>query len=90
MSAWDDSHWIDYDARIINVFSGGDKAWIEYEYPQVWYVGWRRILEDTEDGVSRILQIATGAKQSNWLVRVRVTNASGPGGTAEITAIQTK
>jgi hypothetical protein len=88
MSAWDDSQWIDYDAQVINVFAGGQTAWIEYRY-SLWYVGWRRILGDSLEDVSRVLQIATDAKEGNWTVRVRVTNASGPGDTAEITAIQT-
>jgi hypothetical protein len=89
MSAWDDSHWIDYDAQILNVFSGGRTAWIEYRYPAVWYVGWRRLLGDTPEDISRVFETATAAKQSNWMVRIRATNGSGPGGTAEITAIQT-
>jgi hypothetical protein len=88
MSAWDDSNWVDYDAQVLNVFAGGGTAWIEYRY-SIWYVGWRRLLGDSVEDVSRVLQIATTAKQSQSTVRVRATNASGPGGLAEITAIQT-
>jgi hypothetical protein len=88
MSAWDDSQWVDYDATIINVFAGGGTAWIEYRYT-IWYVGWRRLRGDTVEDISRVLQIATAAKHSGWTVRVRATNSSGPGGLAEITAIQT-
>jgi hypothetical protein len=89
MSAWDDSHWVDYDAQVLNVFSGGGTAWIEYRYTSLGTVGWRRLLGDSTEDVSRVLEIATAAKQSGWPVRVRVTNGSGPGGLAEITAIQT-
>jgi hypothetical protein len=88
MSAWDDSQWIDYDAQILNVFAGGESSWLEYRYT-IGYVGWRRLLGDTPDDVSHVFQAAVAAKQAGWSVRVRVTNASGPGGTAEITAIQT-
>jgi hypothetical protein len=89
MSAWDQGHWVDYDANILNVFAGGTTAWIEYRY-SIWYVGWRRILGDRPEDVSRILDVATAAKAHNWTVRVRVTNGSGPDGLAEIVAIQTK
>lgn len=82
MSVWDDSHWVDNDAEIINVFAGGFSGWIEFRY-SIWYVGWRQIIGDTVDDVSRVLQIATAAKQSGMKVRLRVTN---PG---QITAIQT-
>jgi hypothetical protein len=89
MSAWSDSHWIDYDAEIINVFAGGEHAWIEYRYVGLWYVGWRRIrVDSTADHVS-IVNIATAARQSKWHLRVRVTNGGGPDGLAEITALQT-
>jgi hypothetical protein len=82
MSAWDDSHWVDYDATIFNVFAGGGNAWIEFRYT-IWYVGWRQIRGDSVEDVSRVLQVATAAKQSGSRVRLRVTN---PG---QITAIQT-
>lgn len=88
MSAWNDSHWVDYDAQILNIFSGGGTVWIEYRYT-IGHVGWRRLLGDTIEDVSRVLEIATAAKQFGWSVRVRVTNGSGPGGLSEITAIQT-
>lgn len=89
MSAWDDSHWVDYDATIINVFAGGGTAWIEYRYT-IWYVGWRRIRTDSMSDTSNVLTIATAARQSGSTVRVRATNGSGPNGLAEITAIQTQ
>ena len=82
MSAWSDSHWVDYDAQIFNVFAGGGNGWIEFRYT-IWYVGWRQIQGDSVEDVSRVLQVATAAKQSGFKVRLRVTNAGG------ITAIQT-
>ncbi len=88
MSVWDTSHWVDYDATILNVFTGPGAAWVEYKYT-IGYVGWRRLLGDTPNDVDRLLNIGTSAKERGWTVRVRATNASGPGGTAEITAIQT-
>lgn len=89
MSAWDDSHWVDNDAQILDVFSAGGAAWIDYKYTSLGRVGWRRLLGDNTEDVSRMLQIAIAAKQSSWVVRVRATNGSGPGGLAEITALQT-
>jgi hypothetical protein len=83
MSAWSESHWVDYDATIFNVFAGGGSAWIEFRYT-IWYVGWRPIRGDTVEDVSRVLQIATAAKQAGFKVQLRVTNAG------QITAIQTK
>jgi hypothetical protein len=88
MSAWDDSHWTGYNAQILNVFAGGETAWIDFRYVDLGHVGWRRLLGDTVEDVSRVLAIATAAKQSGFLVAIRATNGSGPGGTAEITAIQ--
>jgi hypothetical protein len=82
------SQWIDYDAQILNIFAGGGTCWVELKYT-IGYVGWRRFLGDTPDDVSHVFQVATAAKHGNWNVRIRVTNASGPGGTGEITAIQT-
>lgn len=87
MSAWSESHWIDYDAEILNLFAA-DTAWIEYRY-SIGNVGWRRIRGDSPGDVSRVLEVAAAAKQGRSKVRVRVTNSGGPGGTAEITAIQT-
>ena len=89
MSAWDESHWVDIDAEVLNVFAGSETSWIEYRYTSS-YVGWRRILGETGSAVSDILSVAIGAKQADWRVRVRVTSGSGPGGLAEITAIQTR
>jgi hypothetical protein len=89
VSAWDDSHWIDYDAYILHVFSGGAHAWLEYRYT-IWYVGWRRLRVDSPEDSVNIVTIATAAKHSGLPVRVRVTNGGGPDGLAEITAIQTK
>lgn len=88
MAAWDESHWVDYDAEIINVFAGGFTAWIEYRYT-IWYVGWRRIRADTDYDRINVLSIAAAARNSQSKVRVRVTNGGGPNGLAEITAIQT-
>ena len=85
MSYWDDSHWIDYyDAQIHNVFAGGGNAWIEFSYVGLWYVGWRQIVADSADDISRVLLIATGAKQAGYKVMLRVTNAG------QITAMQTR
>ncbi|MDM8084018.1 hypothetical protein QUV83_04480 [Cellulomonas cellasea] len=89
MSAWDESQWIDYDAEVINVFSSGTHAWIEYRY-SVWYVGWRRLRVDDQHQLVQLLGVATAAKANRWTVRVRATASGGPGGLAEITAIQTK
>jgi hypothetical protein len=89
MSAWDESHWVDYDAEILNIFNGGESAWIDYRY-SIGRVGWRRIRGDSQQDVSRTLEVAAASWQRGASVRVRVTNGSGPGGTAEITAIQTQ
>lgn len=89
MSAWSESHWIDYDAEVINVFAGGGTAWIEYRY-SIGYVGWRRIRAESDVDVARILEVAVHARATRSAVRVRVTNAGGPNNTAEITAIQTR
>jgi hypothetical protein len=88
MSAWDDSQWTGYNAKVLNVFAGGGFAWVEVTYVDLGYVGWRRLLGDTVEDVSRVFDIATEAKGTGFLVALRATNASGPGGTAEITAIQ--
>ncbi|AEH11444.1 MULTISPECIES: hypothetical protein [Protofrankia] len=87
-SGWDQSQWIDYDAYVLNVFAGGSTAWIEYRYT-IGYVGWRRIYTEPDPTESEVLTVATAAKASGRPVRVRVTNSSGPGGTAEIVAMQT-
>ncbi len=87
MSAWSDSHWVDYDAEILNVFAA-DTAWIEFRY-SIGHVGWRRVRGDSPEGISRVLEVAALAKRGRWTVRLRVTNSGGPNGTAEITAIQT-
>ena len=87
MSAWGDSHWVDYDATILNVFVGPGSAWIDYRYT-IGHVGWRRILADSSADRTNLVAIAVEAKQSGSTVRVRATNGSGPNGTAEITAIQ--
>jgi hypothetical protein len=89
MSAWDDSHWTGYDASILNVFAGGETAWIDFSYNRLGRVGWRRILGDTAEDVSRVLAVAIAARETGKSVLVRATNGSGPGGTAEITALQT-
>jgi hypothetical protein len=83
MSAWDNSHWVDNNAQILNVFAGGQTTWIEFRYISLWTVGWRRIVADTTEDNTRILQVASDAKQSGTPVRLRVTNGG------EITAIQT-
>jgi hypothetical protein len=88
MSAWDDSHWTGYNAQVLNVFVGGGTAWIEFKYVDLGYVGWRRLLGDTVEDVSRVFDIAIQAKATGFLVALRATNGSGPGGTAEITALQ--
>lgn len=88
MSAWDDSHWTGYNAQILNVFAGGGSTWIEFKYVDLGYVGWRRLLGDTAEDVSHVLDIATDAKAAAYFVALRATNGSGPNGTAEITAIQ--
>ncbi|MFZ1992438.1 MAG: hypothetical protein WAW96_22005 [Alphaproteobacteria bacterium] len=82
MSAWDESNWAGYQANILNVFSSGSGAWIEFRYT-LGYVGWRPLRADTPLGLSQVLQVAVAAKSSNVPVWLRVTN---PG---EITAIQT-
>ncbi|MGN6641060.1 MAG: hypothetical protein ACTHJ8_19265 [Mucilaginibacter sp.] len=83
MSAWSDSHWVDYDAQIINVFTGGGNVFIEFRYT-IWYVGWRQVIADTTEEISRFLDVATAAKFAGTWVQLRVTD---PG---QITAIQTK
>ena len=74
--------------RVLNVFTGGGSTWIEVTYVDLGYVGWRRLLGDTVEDVSRVFDIATEAKGIGFLVSLRATNGSGPGGTAEIAAIQ--
>ena len=83
MSAWDESHWVDYEARINNVFAGGGRAWIDFSYVRLGRVGWRPLRDDIDESVSRLLDIATAVMTSGKLVLLRVTNGG------DITAIQT-
>jgi len=90
MSAWDDSHWTGYNAEILNVLAGPDGiGWIEFKYVDLWYVGWRRLKADTAVSITNLLEIATVAKHGRNQVLLRATNSSGPGGLAEVTALQT-
>jgi hypothetical protein len=82
MSAWDDSHWTGYTARINNVFAA-DTVWLDFTYVSLGHVGWRRVRQDADEWKTRILAIATEVMTSGKLVLLRVTNAG------EITAIQT-
>jgi hypothetical protein len=82
MSAWDDSHWTGYAARINNTFAA-DTVWLDFTYVSLGHVGWRRVRQDADEWKTRILTIATEVMTSGKLVMLRVTNAG------EITAIQT-
>lgn len=83
MSAWSESHWVDYDAVVHNVFAGGGNAWIDFGYRRLGRVGWRQIRGDSVEDVSRVCQIATASRNAATPVLLRVTNAG------QITAIQT-
>ena len=83
MSAWSESHWTGFDARVHNVFAAEDSVWIDFSYARIGHVGWRPVRQDRDEGKSRILTIATEVMTTGDLVQLRVTNAG------EITAIST-
>ena len=83
MSYWDNSHWADYSANILNVFAGGGAAWLDFRYT-IGHVGWRQVVGDSPNDISQVLTVALYAKETGANVSVRVTNAG------EITAIQTE